>query len=194
MMRSAWFRNLPVLLLAGFVLTGCGGETVSTEELTRISEKFKIRDSEKPAFKACIDVSTSNSPYVKLGEKIMQLDSIPAEVCGCTTKVIAQSFNKEKVAAYDDFLTWLKNPQRKGSPRFAKEDLAKETNAKKVRDKLVESLDRCTRQFANENLEIAKELLTPYVDEAKLKKEAAEKKKKEAEAKAKAEAAKKSAG
>jgi hypothetical protein len=191
-MRKFAFRNVAMLVVAGFVLTACGEEAVPTEELIRVSEKYKIRDSEKAAFKACISVRNSNSPYVQLGPKMMKLDSIPVEVCGCTTKVIAQSFKKEKLDSYDVFLTWAAKPARKGSPRFDKEAFLQKTNAKTIKEKLVTTLDSCTRQYANANLEIAKELLTPYVDEALLKKEAAEKKKKDAEAKAKAEAAKKS--
>jgi hypothetical protein len=192
MMAINSFRQLSVLVLAGFALTACGGDSVSPEEMMRVAEKFKIRDSEKAAFKACVANSEGSSPYVKFGAKIMQLESVPVEVCGCQTKSIAQSFKKEKLAAYATFLTWATKPGRKGSPRFDKADLAQDANTKKVRDRLIETLDSCSLMFAKANGELANTLLTPYIDPAQLKKEAAEKKKKDAEAKAKAEAAKKS--
>jgi hypothetical protein len=186
MMAITSFRQLSLLVLAGFALSACGGDSVSPEEMMRVAEKFKIRDSEKAAFKACVQNSDGSSPYVKFGEKMLQLASVPAEVCGCQTKSIAQSFKKEKLGAYGTFMTWATKPARKGSPRFDKADLAPEANTKKVRDKLIETLD------SRANGELANTLLTPYIDPAQLKKEEAEKKKKEAEAKAKAEAAKKS--
>jgi hypothetical protein len=192
MMAITSFRQLSLLVLAGFALSACGGDSVSPEEMMRVAEKFKIRDSEKAAFKACVQNSDGSSPYVKFGEKMLQLASVPAEVCGCQTKSIAQSFKKEKLGAYGTFMTWATKPARKGSPRFDKADLAPEANTKKVRDKLIETLDSCSLQFARANGELANTLLTPYIDPAQLKKEEAEKKKKEAEAKAKAEAAKKS--
>lgn len=186
------FRRLSLLVAVGLALTACGEETVSQEELMRVSEKFKIKDSEKPAFKACIATSKDNAPYVKIGIKTMLLASVPVEVCGCQAKTIAQTFKKEKVGAYGTFIAWSTKPARKGNPRFEKGTFEKGVDAKKIRDRLLESLDSCSMQFVKANMEVAQTLLTPYVDPAVAKKEAAEKKKKDAEAKAKAEAAKKS--
>lgn len=187
-MSISSLRKYSVLLMAGLLLTACGGDAVSPEEMMRVAEKFKIRDSEKSAFKACVQNSEGSSPYVKFGAKMMLMESVPVEVCGCQTKSIAQSFKKEKLAAYGSFMTWATKPSRKGSPRFEKADFAQDRNTKYVRDKLIETLDSCSLQFAKANVELANTLLTPYIDPAQLKKEEAEKKKKEAEAKAKAEA------
>ncbi len=186
------FRQLCLLIAAGLSLSACGGETVSQEELLRVADKFKIKDSEKAAFKACIATSEGNAPYVKIGIKTMLLASVPVEICGCQTKTIAQTFKKDKVGAYGMFISWTTKAARKGTPRFEKSAFAQGTDSKRIRDKLLESLDSCSMQFVKANLEVAKTLLTPYVDPAQVKKEAAEKKKKDAEAKAKADAAKKS--
>jgi hypothetical protein len=186
------FRKLSLLAAAAFALTACGQESVNPEEMMRVAEKFKIRDSEKPAFKACMTTSEGQAPYVKIGIKTMLLASVPIEICGCQTKAIAQTFKKEKVAAYGSFISWTTKAARKGAPRFEKGTLSESADIKWVRDKLVQSLDSCSTQFAKDNLEVAKTLLTPYVDPAQVKKEAEAKKKKDAEAKAKAEAAKKS--
>jgi hypothetical protein len=192
MMAITSFRQLSLLVAVGLALTACGGETVNQEELMRVADKFKIKDSEKPAFKACMATSEGNAPYVKIGIKTMLLASVPVEICGCQSKTIAQTFKKDKVGAYGSFITWTTKAARKGSPKFEKGTFSETTDIKWIRDKLVQSLDGCSAQFVKDNLEVAKTLLTPYVDPAQLKKEAAEKKKKEAEAKAKAEAAKKS--
>lgn len=192
MMAITLFRQLALLVAAGFALTACGSETISQEELMRVAEKFKIKESEKPAFKACIATSEGNAPYVKIGIKTMLLASVPIEICGCQTKTIAQTFKKEKVGAYGTFIAWSTKAARKGAPRFAKGTFAEGTDAKRIGDKLLQSLDSCSTQFVKANLEVAKTLLTPYVDPVQAKKEAAEKKKKDAEAKAKADAAKKS--
>lgn len=186
------FRQLSLLIAAGLALTACGQDGVSPEEMMRVAEKFKIKDSERAAFKACVATSDGNAPYVKIGIRTMLMASVPVEVCGCQTRTIAQSFKKEKMAAYETFISWATKPERKGSPRFAKDDLMQNANGKRIRDKLLETLDSCSLQFAKANVELANTLLTLYVDPAQLKKEAEEKKKKEAEAKAKADAAKKS--
>jgi hypothetical protein len=184
------FRQLSLLVAVGLALTGCGEETVSQEELMRVADLFKIKESEKPAFKACIATSEGVSPYVKIGIKTMLLTSVPVEICGCQAKTIAQTFKKDKVGAYGSFVSWTKIAARKGMPGFAKGTFSENADFKWIRDKLVQSLDSCSMQFAKANVEIAKTLFTPYVDPAVAKKEAAEKKKKDEAAKAKADAAK----
>jgi hypothetical protein len=193
-MKKTAIRNVLGLVLVGCALSACGGSSVSDEELVRVAEKFKIRKNDRAAFKACVEGSDSMSPYVQLNSKIMKLETIPVDICGCQTKAISAIFKPDKLASYALFMKWATKPNRKGNPRIGKSDFVQDVGLKKNTEKLAIALDSCTLDYVNANVEEGIKLLSPYVDEAKLKKEAAEKKKKDAEAKAKAEAEKKTAG
>ncbi len=179
-MKASLLRNLAAVIITGMALSACGGSGgggVTEAEMQRLATKYNMREKDKAVFKTCLELTAGKMPFVKMGKDIMQMSSVPTEVCGCQASTIASVFKADKVDAYAKFVKWIGNPMRNGAPNFTKKELAYESENKTIGYKLAVSLESCTRRYVADNEKASQKLMSPYVDKAA-------KKKKDEEAKA----------